>query len=96
MVLSQRCLACGVQKDTTVKEVFPYPEDGFIDDPIDPFFTLHCEGPRVNGATDWRVVTVCHHCFHKLEPDMWISNRCWESLSPVTPFDQLPKLYAEQ
>jgi hypothetical protein len=83
-----RCLACGVEKDTSVKEVYPYPEeDRFIDEPIDPLLSIDCQ-----GTGDWRVVTVCHACFHKLDVDMWISERCWLALNPITPFQQLPTL----
>ncbi len=39
---------------------------------------------------DWRVVVVCDICFDKLDVDMWISDRCWLRLNPVTPFEQLP------
>lgn len=85
--MKQRCLACGVEKDTSIKEVYPYPEDYLIDEPIDPLMTIDCQGDR-----DWRVVTICHECFHKLEPDQWISERCWRSIDPVTPFEALPKL----
>jgi len=86
--MKQRCLACGVEKDTSVKEVSPYAEeDGLIDEPIDPLMTIDCQ-----GTGDWRVVTVCHACFHKLDVDMWISERCWLALKPITPFEQLPKL----
>lgn len=85
--MKQRCLACGVEKDTEVKEIYPFPDDGIIDDvPIEPLLTIDCRGD------DWRVVTVCHASFHKLDVDMWISDRCWQSLNPVTPFEQLPKL----
>ena len=90
--MKKRCLACGVEKDISVKEVYPYPEDGLIEDPIDPLSTIDCEGPRIGDVKDWRVVTVCHHCFHRLNPDQWISDKCWASLKPVTPFEQLPKL----
>jgi hypothetical protein len=94
--MKQKCQACGVEKDSEVKEVYPYPDDGIIDDaPIQPFFTIDCQGPRVDGMTDWRAVTVCHDCFHKLDVDICISERCWQSLSPTTPFEQLPKLNAK-
>lgn len=86
--MEQSCLACGVLKDPSIKEVYPYPEDGLIDEPINPLMTLDCQGP----LGDCRVVTVCHACFHRLDPDMWISDRCWLSLDPVTPFAQLPAL----
>lgn len=91
--MKQKCLACGVEKDASIKEAYPYPEDGLIEDPIDPFMTIDCQGPHVNDVTDWRVVSICHHCFHKLDVDMWISDACWRSLNPVTPFEKLPKLY---
>ena len=85
--MKQRCLACGVEKDTSVKEVYPYPDDGIIDDkPIKPLMTLECQGK------DWRLVTVCHSCCHKLGVDMWISEKCWRLLNPITPFEELPRL----
>ena len=90
--MKQRCLACGVEKDTSIKEVYPYPEDGLIDEPVKPLMTLDCDG----GGGDWRVVTVCHECFHKLDPDMWISDRCWLELHPITPFERLPRLPTTQ
>ena len=90
--MKRRCLACGIEKDASLKEVYPYPEDGLIEDPINPFLTIDCEGPRIDGVVDWRVVTICHDCFHKLDPDQWISARCWASLHPLIPFEQLPKL----
>lgn len=89
MRMKQRCLACAVEKDRSVKEVYPYPEDGLIDDPIDPMMDIDCE-----GESDWRRATVCFECFHKLNPDLWISEAGWQSLDPITPFDQLPKLPA--
>ena len=86
--MKQRCQACGVEKDTSVKEAYPYPDDGIInDEPMGPFMTVEC-----NGVGDRRAATVCHDCFHKLDVDMWISERCWFSLSPMTAFEQLPKL----
>lgn len=88
--MKQRCLACGVEKDRSVKEVYPYAEeDGLIDDPIDPLMDIDCQ-----GGADWRRVTVCSECFHMLSPDMWISEAGWQSLNPATPFHQLPKLPA--
>lgn len=91
--MKKRCLACGVEKDTSIKELYPYPDDGIIDDkPIEPLMDIDCQGSRVIEVTDFRVATVCHHCFHKLDVDMWICERCWLSLTPLTPFEQLPKL----
>ena len=80
----------------SVKEVYTYPEDGIIDDPIEPLHVIDCEGPVLSKdeagrvLCDWRVVIVCHHCLHKLEPDLWISDRCWAKLNPITPFHDLP------
>ena len=82
--MKQKCLACGVEKDPALKEVYPYPQDGLIDEPIAPLKTIDCQGPN-----DWRVVTVCHDCFHKLDVDMWIGEQCWRALNPITPFEEL-------
>lgn len=93
--MKQKCQACGVEKDTEVKELYPYPDDGNFDDvPIDPLLTIDCQAsPYIRvEADDWRVVTVCHACFHRLDPDMWIGRDGWGSLNPVIPFEQLPKL----
>ncbi len=69
-------------------EIYPYADDGIVDDiPIAPLMTIDCQ-----GKDDWREVMVCHGCFHKLDVDMWISEKCWLSLNPVTPFVQLPRL----
>lgn len=84
--MKQSCLACGVEKDSTIKEVYPWAkEDGIINEPVEPLCYLDCE-----GALDWRVVTVCHACFHRLQPDLWISEDCWLSLNPNTPYERLP------
>ncbi len=87
--MKQRCLACGLEKDTSINEVYPYPEDGLTDEPIKPLMTINCQ-----GTADWRIVTVCHSCFHKLNADMWISEQCWQSLNPLVPFEALQKLPA--
>jgi len=93
--MKMQCLACGAAKDTRVPEFYPYPDDHIVSDkPIEPLFALDCQGPLLEpGDTkcDWRVVIVCHHCLHGLEPDMWISDQCWQSLNPITPFEQLPR-----
>jgi hypothetical protein len=80
-----KCLACGVFKEIAAKELYPYPDDGVVsDEPIEPLFVLDCQG------TEWRVVIVCHQCLHRLDPDLWISDRCWAALNPITPFERLP------
>lgn len=85
-----QCQSCGVDKDPNTLEVYPYPEtERLTTSPIRPLLELWCEP---SGSKKWKEVTVCHHCFHRLDPDMWISQHCWESLSPVVPFDALPDL----
>ncbi len=83
-----KCLGCGAVKDMLAYEVYPYPEDDRLcTKPIPPLFVLECE-PKLKGS--WRIVIVCHECFKKLDPDMWIGERCWEGINPVVPFGQLP------
>ena len=83
------CLACGVEKDMEKEEVYPYPEDSLItDEPIQPLCELECQ----TDEGDFRIVIVCHQCFHKLQPDMWISQGMWEALNPITPTKDLPKV----
>lgn len=92
----RKCHGCGIQKDSSVKELYPYPdEDGITDQPIGPFFNLDVE-PERDGqrSLGWKDATVCHQCFHKLEPDMWIHERCWKSIGPVVGFKDLPDLSA--
>lgn len=84
-----KCLGCGTEKDTDVEEPYPYPEDDILcEGPIDPLFVLECQ-PETKGEA-WRVGIVCHQCFKKLQPDMWIGEKCWISINPVVPFDKLP------
>jgi len=98
--MKRKCLACGAEKDTSIKEVYPYPDDDIIDDqPICPLMDIDCEGSGAwqGTAGGWRVATLCHACFHKLSikaqgVDMWISDRCWLVLDPITPFEELPEL----
>jgi hypothetical protein len=89
------CHGCGILKDQTILEIYPYPEeDSLCDEPIEPTLELDCcPNPGSTGDRGWKKVTVCHECFHKLQPDMWISEQCWEKINPTTLFDQLPPLY---
>ncbi len=84
-----RCQACGVEKDPAVKEVYPYPEDGLSDGPMNPFLKLDCAFITPINQ-DWRVATVCHACYHRINPDGWIDERKWTPLDPITPFEDLP------
>lgn len=90
------CLACGVEKDPAQKEMYPY--DGVLDreEPVAPLHSLDVQGPAIPshplGYSEYRKTVVCLECFHRLEPDMWISQEGWESLNPLTPYNQLPFL----
>lgn len=87
-----KCFGCGVEKDLGCLEVYPYPEDHRLcEEPLEPLFVLECQpgGPGF-GEGEWRAVVVCHECFRKLDPDMWISENCWKNINPVIPFDELP------
>jgi hypothetical protein len=89
------CFGCGIEKDTDILEVSPFAkEDYLIDDPIEPLFILDCEGDPIpndpNNYSEYRMVVVCHVCFHALSPDMWIGKECWESINPKVPYDKLP------
>ncbi len=89
-----RCYGCGVDKDLAKLEVSPHAEeDGIIDEPLPPLCVLECQAAEPISPTDWgfKAVVVCHECFHRLSPDMWISQRGWESLEPRVPFAELPK-----
>jgi hypothetical protein len=82
------CDCCGCEKDMMVKEVYPYPDDGIITDPIDPLLEMH-----VDGETPvTRLALMCHPCFHRIGPEMWILEDHWKALNPVVPFAQLPEL----
>lgn len=86
------CHVCLVEKDMNVKEVYPYPEDErLITEPIEPLLQLDVQPFLVeNEKHDWRSVMVCHACFKRLDPDMWISDECLVKVGCKTPYDQLP------
>ena len=90
--MKMKCWGCGTEKDTSVLEVYSHPEDErLIDDPIAPLFVIDCQPQedKVDGK-GFRVVVVCHECFHNLDVDMWIGSNCWSALNPRVPFDKLP------
>ena len=87
-----RCFGCGIEKDPRGKEFFTGEYDGLIDDePISSLFVLDVQ-PSSAEKKKWKATVVCHGCFDRLEPDMWISENCWKSLDPVLVFDDLPEL----
>lgn len=84
----QMCVCCGAYKDPIVKEAYPYgDEDGIIDDPIEPFMEIAVDQDK-GGAS--KAAFVCHECYHKIQPDMWIMEEHWIGFKPVVPFDKLP------
>lgn len=87
--MKAHCFACGIEKDTETQEMYCGSLGLVADKPIDPLFVMDCEGRDAHEG-DWRAVVVCHGCFDKLAPDMWISSQCWEKLTPVVPFENLP------
>lgn len=87
-----KCFGCGVDKDLDKLEIYSHPEtDRLTDKPIPPLLILEL---RIYDMPDdgkpWRIVVVCHECFHQLDPDMWISDKCWASLSPKVAVSDLP------
>ena len=92
-----KCHGCGIEKDMSVLELYPFPEeDRNCDDPVPPIFKLDCKPWEPYKEFGWKKVSVCHICFSKLDPDMWISSRCWNSINPITPFEELPALKDEE
>jgi hypothetical protein len=83
-----KCFGCGVEKDLYELEIYPYPEDKTLcDDPIPPLMVLECQRRPEN---EWKACVVCFECFRKLDPDLWISENCWNSINPIIKFDDLP------
>jgi len=85
------CLACGIEKDMNIKEMYPYSDDSIdTEEPVSPLFKdFECQSDT--DHSDFRLVTICHKCWHRVQPDMWMSQREWESLNPITNFNDLPK-----
>lgn len=89
--MKMQCWGCGQEKDTKMLEVYPHPEDERLtDEPIPPLFVIDCQPGEKEEDKRFRVVVVCHQCFHTLDVDMWISSNCWESLNPKVIFENLP------
>lgn len=92
--MKMHCFGCDIEKDTDILEVYPFEEDGLTDEPIAPLMVLDCQGPLIpndpNNYSEFRMVVVCHECFHKLSPDMWIGQSCWEAINPTVPYNKLP------
>lgn len=88
-----KCLSCGTDKNLDINEIYPYngEYDGLTQEkPIEPLILVEAE-----GETEFRMAILCHECFHNLSEntqgvDLWISEKCWLTLNPVTPFNNLP------
>jgi len=90
-----RCFGCDIEKDTEILEISPFAEeDGLVDEPIIPLFVLDVEDPQIpndpNNDSEFRMVVVCHTCFHALDHDMWISKDNWDAINPIVPYHKLP------
>lgn len=71
-------------------EISPYHEEDVIcDSPIPPLSVIECSAKN-NHLDVCKIVVVCHECFHKLQPDIWIGEEHWEGIDPVISFDKLP------
>ena len=87
-----KCDSCGVEKDESAQEIYPFEEDGVIETPIEPFFDVDVRGGGAPGEGDWRVARMCHQCFHDFSVDMWITEDCWTRSGPDVAFEQLRPL----
>ncbi len=85
------CPVCLTIKDTEVKEVYPFPDDHIVLHPIDPLMEMDVQ-PDDCDTGKWRRIAVCHQCYHRLQPDMWISEECLRQVQCKTPFTELPLL----
>jgi hypothetical protein len=89
--MKMQCWGCGKEKDTNSLEVYSHPEDNSLTDkPIPPLFVLDCQPQEKEYGDSFRIVVVCHECFHQLSPDMWIGSNCWKTLNPKVVFEKLP------
>ena len=88
-----KCLSCHVEKDLSVLEEYPYPEDDRLSEGMhEPLLCIEVQ-PNIPGD-GYRMAIFCNECFHRLHVsrgiDAWIGQECWESLEPKTPFIGLP------
>jgi len=93
-----RCFGCGAERNTEIFELYCYEEEGMDDgEPRPPLFVIPCDytvsssNPTLNDKSGAAVV--CHECFHKLSPDMWIDRGCWESIDPLIQTEDLPDIF---
>ena len=62
---------------------------GLTDDAIEPILLIECQGEDFY-KDPFKMCIVCHNCFERLDPDMWISPSGWQSLNPIIKFEDLP------
>jgi hypothetical protein len=89
-----KCNVCGIEKDMNILEKYPWAEEeGITKRPIEPLLNIDCQPGGVGfEEKNWKNVTLCHSCWHKLEPDMWTCQEHYKALNPIIPYDELPNL----
>ena len=62
------------------------------------FSPIDCQpgGPGNLQGRPWKRINLCEECWDRLDPDMWTCQEHYESLNPVTPFNELPNLPEEE
>lgn len=71
-------------------ETYPFPDDYFADGKIAPLVEIEVHDALL-GDRPCRRAMVCHSCCHRLDPDMWVDVRSWESINPSVPALDLPE-----
>lgn len=51
---------------------------------------------KPNNPGKWRKIHLCKACWKRLNPDMWTCQTHYESLNPVTPYNELPALSEDE
>lgn len=88
--MKAKCFGCGIEKDLEALEFYPSDEQGVdTTEPITPLMLIECQDS--NFKNPYKMCIVCHNCFEKLDPDMWISSDGWKLLNPVIEFENLPE-----
>jgi hypothetical protein len=83
-----KCFGCGIEKDTSIKEIYLWPEDGICDDEIEPLFVMECQ-PDNREDKIRKAVVHSHSCHHKNRPYMWMSERDWNSINTIISYNIL-------
>lgn len=85
------CDGCGTLIDPDKLVMYPKVEGEAsmvcTTEPVIPFTWLDVE-PN-SDADEYKTCNICWHCFNKVQPDMWISERCWELTPQFRKFSEL-------